>query len=226
MTKEQWEIQKYKDHHKRSTKQHHFKSRPLTEFQKDLEAGKVRHLFPTMFAKERVKRHQIRPSDVPYIQRTDSSYNNKDVNVGYIPDGMTPHQWHEMQRQERKSQKKKNFGAFGPQSFQSRSLQSFQKDLQDGKVRHLMPVMFAKQQVKKGKIREEEVPYMQRGGKWDNSDVRNAKNKLEWTETDKQYAAGEGPFAAFFKGKQQKAPTTMEKETSTPKKKGFFGLFP
>jgi hypothetical protein len=80
MTKQQWEIQKHKDKHHKSVKKHHFKSRPLTEFQRDLESGKVRHLFPTMFAKERIQKHQLRPSDVPYMQREDSSYDNRDVN--------------------------------------------------------------------------------------------------------------------------------------------------
>ncbi|KAL3906021.1 MAG: hypothetical protein SGARI_004191, partial [Bacillariaceae sp.] len=32
--------------------------------------------------------------------------------------------------------------------------------------------------------------YMQRGGKWDNTDVRGAKNKKKWLSSDKQYADG------------------------------------
>jgi hypothetical protein len=31
---------------------------------------------------------------------------------------------------------------------------------------------------------------MQRGGKWDNSDVRGAKNRKKWLDSDKAYAAG------------------------------------
>ena len=66
-------------------KNKHFQSRSLVDFQKDLEAGKVRHLFPVMNAKERIKKGEIRPSDVPYEQREGGMYNNKDVNVGYVP---------------------------------------------------------------------------------------------------------------------------------------------
>ena len=31
---------------------------------------------------------------------------------------------------------------------------------------------------------------MQRGGKWDNTDIRGARNKKKWLASDKQYAAG------------------------------------
>ena len=43
--------------------------------------------------------------------------------------------------------------------------------------------------VKAGKIKKEDVPYMVRGGSWDNSDVSGAK-KLPWLKTDKEYAKG------------------------------------
>jgi hypothetical protein len=33
--------------------------------------------------------------------------------------------------------------------------------------------------------------YMQRGGKWDNSDVQGAKNRKKWLNSDKEYAADE-----------------------------------
>mmetsp|Transcript_22310 Transcript_22310/g.46275 ORF Transcript_22310/g.46275 Transcript_22310/m.46275 type:complete len:98 (+) Transcript_22310:1-294(+) len=82
--------------------------------------------------------------------------------------------------------KSKDFASVGPKSFKSRSLQAFQEDLEKGKVTHLFPTMFAKEKVKKGLIKKEDVPYMQRGGSWDNSDVKGAK-KLEWTETDYKF---------------------------------------
>lgn len=81
--------------------------------------------------------------------------------VGYVPDGMTPEQWKKYQQAEKDKQKSKNFAAVGPQSFKSRSLQSFQTDLEKGKAKHLLPVMFAKDRVKKGEIKQEDVPYMQ-----------------------------------------------------------------
>ena len=31
---------------------------------------------------------------------------------------------------------------------------------------------------------------MQRGGKWDNTDVKGAKNRKKWLSSDKDYAAG------------------------------------
>ena len=34
------------------------------------------------------------------------------------------------------------------------------------------------------------VPYMQRGGKWDNTDVKGARNRKKWLDSDKKYAAG------------------------------------
>ena len=32
--------------------------------------------------------------------------------------------------------------------------------------------------------------YMQRGGSWDNSDVKGARNKKNWLRSDKEYADG------------------------------------
>jgi hypothetical protein len=183
---EEWAAFKAAEKREHSKKKHHFQSRPLAEFQKDLEAGKVRHLFPIMFAKQRVQTGELRPSDVPYEQRQ-GSYDNKDVNVGYIPSGMTVHEWHNFQRAEKRKLKSKDFGSIGPTSFKSRSLQAFQEDLEKGKVKHLFPTMFAKERVKRGFIKEEDIPYMQRGGSWDNSDLKGAK-KLEWTATDYQNA--------------------------------------
>ena len=99
---------------------------------------------------------------------------------------MSPEQWKKLQEKEKAEKSKKNFGAFGPQSFKSRSLQSFQKDLEKGKADHLLPVFNAKAKVKAGQIRPEDIPYMQRGGAWDNSDVKTAKKK-QWSDDDKKY---------------------------------------
>lgn len=117
---------------------------------------------------------------------------------------MTAAQWKKHQEEEKKKKKGKNFAATGPQSFKSRSLQSFQKDLEEGKASHLMPAMFAKDRVKKGELKAEDVPYMQRGGNWDNSDVKGAKKK-KWNEIDK---------------KQQGKPSTEK-----PATKKLFGMF-
>lgn len=53
----------------------------------------------------------------------------------------------------------------------------------------MMPVMNAKERVKKGELKWEDIPYMQRGGAWDNSDVKGAK-KARWLQSDKAYAEG------------------------------------
>ena len=58
-----------------------------------------------------------------YEQREGGTWTNKDVNVGYVPSGMSVHEWHEFKRAENKQTKNKNFAAIGPTSFKSRSLQ-------------------------------------------------------------------------------------------------------
>ena len=55
---------------------------------------------------------------------------------GYVPSGMSPEQYKKLKEKEKKSKSNKDFGRYGPNSFQSRSMQSFQKDLEKGKVRY------------------------------------------------------------------------------------------
>ena len=116
----------------------------------------VRHLFPVMSAKEKISRGTLKPSEVPYEQRQ-GRYDNKDVNVGYVPSGLSVHEWHDMQRAEKRKLKEKDFKATGPKGFKSRSFQAFQEDLEKGKVKHLFPTMFARENVAKGLIKEEDV---------------------------------------------------------------------
>lgn len=42
-------------------------------------------------------------------------------------------------------------------------MQSFQEALERGEAEHLLPVFNAKQKVARGELREEDIPYMQRG---------------------------------------------------------------
>lgn len=146
--------------------------------------------------------------------------------VGYVPDGMTPAQWKKYQEAERKQKAQKNFGALGPQSFKSRSLQSFQTDLEKGKASHLLPVMFAKDRVKKGEIKKEDIPYMQRGGNWDDSDVKGAKKK-QWNPIDKKYEAMKGPSKKVdWTGRQARTgPEGKTTEKKKPATKKLFGMF-
>ena len=151
--------------------------------------------------------------------------------VGYVPDGMSPEQYKRMKDKERKQQASKKFGAFGPQTFQSRSMQSFQKDLEKGKASHLMPMFNAKEKLKRGQIKQEDIPYMQRGGAWDNSDVKGAKKK-SWNRTDQTYQANAAPTGVDWTGgRQRRGPTAaaakkkqQQQQQQAPPKK-MFGLF-
>ena len=96
----------------------------------------------------------------------------------YVPDGMSKAQWDALKKKEKEDQKKKNFGAGGARGFKSRSMQSFMLAYERGEAAHLFPVDPAK--VKKGEIPLREVPYMQRGGSWDNSDLQKKKG---WMQT-------------------------------------------
>lgn len=108
---------------------------------------------------------------------------------GYVPSGFTPEQWKKYQAEEKKKKATKNLGGLGPRGFKSRSFQSFQEALERGEAEHLLPVMNAKERVRKGEIKLEDIPYMQRGGSWDNSDVKGAK-KARWLKSDREYADG------------------------------------
>ena len=136
----------------------------------------------------------------------------------YIPSGFTKDTWAAFKAKEKKQkdeQMKKNLGRVGPKGFKSRSFQSFQEALERGEATHMMPVEFAKEKLARGEIKEEDIPvswllvflelrvpkfqllltylfphqYMQRGGSWDNSDVKGAK-KIRWLSSDKDYASG------------------------------------
>mmetsp|Transcript_9763 Transcript_9763/g.14038 ORF Transcript_9763/g.14038 Transcript_9763/m.14038 type:complete len:229 (-) Transcript_9763:98-784(-) len=124
----------------------------------------------------------------------------------YVPDGFTPESYRKFKDQERKKaddKKKKSLGGVGPRGFKSRSMQSFQEALERGEAEHLLPVFNAEERVRRGEIKREDIPYMQRGGSWDNSDVRGAKKK-RWLSSDKDYATGgfkkEQSVSIFGKG--------------------------
>lgn len=146
---------------------------------------------------------------------------------------------------------KASLGRVGPKGYTSRSFQSFQEALERGEATHLMPVENAAARIKSGELRKEDIPYMQRGGSWDNSDVKGSK-KVKWLNSDKDYASGgykkeqsvsvfgfgkgldwtgsrdkEGPPMQKVDFKKYKAPTVGQlkgQATEKPKKK-MFGLF-
>eukprot|EP00522_Entomoneis_paludosa_P015672 CAMPEP_0172451240 /NCGR_PEP_ID=MMETSP1065-20121228/9353_1 /TAXON_ID=265537 /ORGANISM="Amphiprora paludosa, Strain CCMP125" /LENGTH=211 /DNA_ID=CAMNT_0013203171 /DNA_START=69 /DNA_END=704 /DNA_ORIENTATION=+ len=108
----------------------------------------------------------------------------------YVPDGFTPESYKKFKAEEaKKNARKQNLGAMGPKGFKSRSFQSFQEALERGEAEHLLPVDFAEERIRKGELKPEDIPYMQRGGSWDNSDVKGAKKK-KWLSSDKEYASG------------------------------------
>mmetsp|Transcript_3813 Transcript_3813/g.11855 ORF Transcript_3813/g.11855 Transcript_3813/m.11855 type:complete len:229 (-) Transcript_3813:261-947(-) len=96
----------------------------------------------------------------------------------YVPDGLTAEQYAKLKKKEVEEAKKKNFGAGGARGFKSRSMQSFMLAYERGEAKHLFPVDPAK--VRKGEIALKDVPYMQRGGSWDNKDL---KGKQGWMNT-------------------------------------------
>jgi hypothetical protein len=123
---------------------------------------------------------------------TTPSLSSSALGMGYVPDGFTKESYAKLKAGEKKKKDdaaKKNLGRMGPKGFQSRSFQSFQEALEKGETTHLMPVFNAKEKVRAGKLKVEDIPYMQRGGNWDNTDVKGAK-KVAWLKSDKSYAGG------------------------------------
>jgi hypothetical protein len=43
-------------------------------------------------------------------------------------------------------------------------MQAFQEAMERGEAEHLMPVFNAAERIKKGELKPEDIPYMQRGG--------------------------------------------------------------
>eukprot|EP00953_Heterococcus_sp_UTEX-ZZ885_P041057 20958-Heterococcus_DN1.PRE.1 len=127
---------------------------------------------------------------------------SRSMSMAYVPDGLTPEQWKAIK--EKEALKAKNLGAMGTTKFKSRSFQAWH----EAGGKHLFPVdpkvcalnitykldtTAANTLVKAGKVKLSEVPYMQRGGAWDDSDlVKKEKGikKQEWNKTDLQYARG------------------------------------
>lgn len=77
----------------------------------------------------------------------------------YIPTGFTKESWAKFKEAEaKKKAAQKNLGRMGPKGFQSRSFQSFQEALERGEASHMMPVENAKERLRKGEIKLEDIP--------------------------------------------------------------------
>lgn len=68
-------------------------------------------------------------------------------------------------------------------------MQAWQEAYERCEAAHNIAPIGYRKKIKEGKLRKEEVPYMVRGGRWDNSDVFGARRK-RWLKTDKDYAKG------------------------------------
>ncbi|KAL3903006.1 MAG: hypothetical protein SGILL_010613 [Bacillariaceae sp.] len=107
----------------------------------------------------------------------------------YVPDGLTAEQYNKLKQQEATKNQGKNLGALGPRGFKSRSMEAWQQAYEKGLAGHSFAPFGYREQLKKGELKKSDVPYMVRGGSWDNSDVSGSK-KLTWMKADKEYARG------------------------------------
>lgn len=108
----------------------------------------------------------------------------------YVPTGLTAKEYQKIKQKDAEKTKGKNLGKLGPQGFKSRSIQAWQEAFERGEAGHTFSLPGYFEKLKQGLVRKEDVPYMQRGGSWDNSDVLGSKKKPKWSETDRKYAKG------------------------------------
>jgi hypothetical protein len=106
----------------------------------------------------------------------------------YVPDGLTAEQYKKIKEADKKKIGK-DLGRLGPRGFKSRSMQAWQEAYERGEASHSFAPIGYREKLQRGILRKEDVPYMVRGGSWDNSDVRGAK-KLRWSKQDREYAKG------------------------------------
>ena len=111
--------------------------------------------------------------------------------AAYVPDGLTREQYEKIKHHDERKQKKgKNLGAIGPKGFKSRSMQAWQQAYEKGMTGHTFaPVAGYQQKLKKRQIKQSDIPYMVRGGSWDNSDIKGGKRQ-KWLKADRDYAKG------------------------------------
>ena len=106
----------------------------------------------------------------------------------YVPEGLTPEQYLRIKTEDKKKMGK-DLGRLGPRGFKSRSIQAWQEAYERGEAGHAFAPVGYRKALKQGKLRKQDIPYMVRGGNWDNSDVLGAR-RLPWSKKDKEYAQG------------------------------------
>jgi hypothetical protein len=88
----------------------------------------------------------------------------------YVPDGMSREEYAKIKKKE--AYKGKNLGASGPRGYKSRSFNDFVSQLENGDPNAKnLPMFFAKEKLARGEITMKDIPYMQRGGAYDGSDL-------------------------------------------------------
>ena len=108
--------------------------------------------------------------------------------TAYVPSGLSDAEYKRIKEADKKKTGK-NLGRLGPRGFKSRSMQSWQEAHEREQAQHMMAPVGYKKALKEGKMKKQDVPYMVRGGSWDNSDVPGAK-RAPWLKSDKKYASG------------------------------------
>ena len=127
------------------------------------------------------------PSAAAATQKSSSQSSS----IGYIPDGLTAEQYKQIKQQERARTTGKNLGRLGPRGFKSRSMQAWQEAYERGEAQHEIAPFGYREMLKEGKLSYKDVPYMVRGGSWDNADVAKAPwQRRKWSKLDKEYARG------------------------------------
>ena len=102
---------------------------------------------------------------------------------------MSPEQYSKIKAADKQKVTGKNLGALGPRGFKSRSMQSWQEAYERGETGHSIAPFGYREKLKNGELKKADVPYMVRGGSWDNSDVRGGKRQ-RWLKSDREYARG------------------------------------
>ena len=128
------------------------------------------------------------PSKVSFNSLSVAQTSSSQLNA-YVPDGLSKEQYEKIKKAEANKNKSKNLGALGPRGFKSRSMEAWQKAYEKGQATHAFAPIGFHDKLKKGMIKKEDVPYMVRGGSWDNSDVFGAR-RLRWNKNDVDYARG------------------------------------
>ena len=106
----------------------------------------------------------------------------------YVPAGLSAAEYQKIKEADMKKTGN-NLGRLGPRGFKSRSMQAWQEAYERGEAEHAIAPFGYREALKRGELKKKDVPYMVRGGSWDNSDVAGAKRK-RWLPADREYTRG------------------------------------